>query len=112
MERVVVSQMSYLHSHKLITSQKHEFLSTRSTSTNLLENLQDWTLAIRDKKSVFAVYIDFAKAFDTVSHNKLLHKLSCYGIRGNLLNWIKFSKLSCNKFVFIIIIIIIFFIKN
>ena len=74
MERVVVSQMSYLHSHKLITSQKHEFLSTRSTSTNLLENLQDWTLAIRDKKSVFAVYIDFAKAFDTVSHNKLLHK--------------------------------------
>jgi len=95
MERVVVSQMlSYLHSHKLITSQQHGFLSKHSTSTNLLETLQDWTLAIRDKKSVFAVYIDSAKAFDTVSHNKLLHKLSCYGISGNLLNWIR-SFLNC-----------------
>jgi len=78
MERVVVLQMlSHLHSHKLITSQQHGFLSKRSTSTNLLETLQDWTLAIRDKKSVFAVYINFAKAFDTVSHNKLFLSL-CY----------------------------------
>ena len=42
MERVVVSQMlSYLHTHKLITNQQHGFLSKRSTTTNLLETLQD-----------------------------------------------------------------------
>ena len=28
-----------------------------------------------------------AKAFDTVSHNKLLHKLQKYGITGNILQW-------------------------
>ena len=35
-----------------------------------------------------AVYIDYSKAFDTVSHPKLFHKLSAYGIGGNVLAWI------------------------
>ena len=34
-------------------------------------------------------YIDYAKAFDTVSSVKLCHKLKAYGIAGNLLLWIK-----------------------
>ena len=41
------------------------------------------------KNSVTVAYTDFAKAFDTVCHNKLLHKLSAYGITGNLLQWIE-----------------------
>jgi len=32
-----------------------------------------------------AIYIDYCKAFDVVSHPKLFHKLSAYGIGGNLL---------------------------
>jgi len=35
------------------------------------------------------IYIDFAKAFDTVSHNKLMCKLYSYGIRGQLLLWLQ-----------------------
>ena len=34
-------------------------------------------------------YIDLAKAFDKVSHSKLLHKLSYYGVSGNLYKWLK-----------------------
>ena len=42
---------------------------------------------IDNKRFVDTVYIDFAKAFDTVSHAKLLHKLPKYGITGNILKW-------------------------
>ena len=38
-------------------------------------------------------YIDLAKAFDKVSHSKLLHKLSYYGVSGNLYKWLKYYRL-------------------
>ena len=33
-------------------------------------------------------YIDLTKAFDKVSHSKLLHTLSYYGVSGNLYKWL------------------------
>jgi hypothetical protein len=89
MERIIVTDiLAYLRSHNVIDRRQHGFLSGRSTSTNLLESLNDWTLAIRDKKSVLVAYIDYSKAFDSVNHRKLLTKLSAYGISGNLISWI------------------------
>jgi len=38
---------------------------------------------------ITAIYIDYAKAFDVVSHPKLFHNLSAYGTGGNLLTWIR-----------------------
>ena len=35
-----------------------------------------------------AVYLDFAKAFDSVPHERLLHKVKSLGIEGNILQWI------------------------
>ena len=35
------------------------------------------------------IYTDFSKAFDKVSHSKLLSKLEAYGISRILLEWIK-----------------------
>ena len=39
-------------------------------------------------KYIDLIYFDYAKAFNTVSHSKLLIKLKSYDISGNLLNWI------------------------
>ena len=36
-----------------------------------------------------AILLDSSKAFDKVPHQRLLLKLRHYGIRGNLLDWIK-----------------------
>jgi len=35
------------------------------------------------------VYLDFAKAFDSVPHGRLLLKLQSYGVNGCLLSWIR-----------------------
>jgi ribonucleases P/MRP protein subunit RPP40 len=50
--------------------------------------LNDWTLAIKNKQSIVFAYIDYSKAFDCVTREKLLIKLSAYGITGSLLKWI------------------------
>jgi len=73
-----------MRAHDVITKQPHGFLSRRCTEGNLLECLNDWTLALHNRKSVIAPYVDFAKAFDSVSHNKLCHKFLSYGIDDNL----------------------------
>ena len=40
---------------------------------------------------VDAVYIDFAKAFDSVSYNKLILKATSYGFTSHLLDWLSSS---------------------
>ena len=79
----------YLLSNNLISDAQHGFLKRRSTCTNLLQCMDDWSLSIELGFQTVVVYIDFAEAFDTVSHRKLLHKLYYYGIRGILLSWFK-----------------------
>ena len=90
MERVIVQDLlDHLMRHGLISKQQHGFIMKRSTVTNLTETLNDWTLALDNKQSIAAAYVDFSKAFDTVCHSKLAKKLRAYvGVSGNLLLWI------------------------
>ena len=41
------------------------------------------------------VYLDFKKAFDSVSHNELLFKLWSFGITGNLWKWLQAYLTNC-----------------
>ena len=42
-----------------------------------------------DRRSTIAVYCDLSKAFDTIDHNILIHKLKFYGIRGFAPSWFR-----------------------
>ena len=64
-------------------------MTGRSGATNLLAVLDAWTDSIDRGIPVDAVYLDFAKAFDTVSHEKLPNKLEGYGIRGHVTDWVR-----------------------
>ena len=59
-------------------------MSHHFTTTELLETLNDWTLALRNKHVVEAIYFDFSKAFDSVVHNNLHIDLQGYGFGGKL----------------------------
>ena len=48
----------------------------------LLESVYDWSVALNNKLTTDIIYIDFQKAFDSVSHQKLIIKLEGYAICG------------------------------
>ena len=50
MERVISGTvLAYLREHGMIAKQQHAFLSRKSTTTSLLDSLNDWSLAIKHK---------------------------------------------------------------
>ena len=47
-------------------------------------------MALDNKTQTDAILLDFAKAFDKVTHKRLLYKLTAYGITGSTHNWITY----------------------
>ena len=81
--------VEHLDKYNLLNNSQHGFREGRSCLTNLLETLEQWTEIIDDGDCVDVAYLDFRKAFDLVSHEHLIYKLSKYGISGQILSWIK-----------------------
>ncbi len=91
MMEVIIKQaiLRFCDENDVIQNFQHGFRRGRSCLSNLLTSLEAWTHALEEGFEVDVVYIDFRKAFDSVPHERLLHKLSLLGIRGKLLNWIR-----------------------
>jgi hypothetical protein len=81
--------MKYLQLNKLIVSSQHGFVPNKACVTNLLETLDIITDAVNKGHSVDLILLDFAKAFDKVSHAKLIQKLEAYGVNNILVKWIE-----------------------
>ena len=72
----------------LFSNRQYGFISGRSTSLHLLKVLDKWTEALDSGHSIYCIYMDYAKAFDTVPHQRLVYKLSRYGINAGAVSWI------------------------
>ena len=81
--------LDHLDHHNAITSYQHGFRRSRSCETQLLLTLDDLMRAYDKKHQVDIGILDFSRAFDTVPHERLLGKLSYYGIKGPLQFWIR-----------------------
>ena len=74
----------------LISDNQHGFLPQRSCITQLVSVADSLAVSLNNNFHTDVVYFDFAKAFDSVNHDILLHKLkNRYHIDGPLLNFIK-----------------------
>ena len=81
--------VQYLEKNDYLSPFQHGFISQRSCTTNILATLDAWTEIIDSGNPLDAIYLDFSKAFDSVPHLRLLEKLKSFGIKDNLLLWIK-----------------------
>lgn len=70
-----------------IIPEQHGFFRKRSTVTNLVNYIERLMHCVDSGGQMDVVYTDFSKAFDKVSHAKLLRKLRLLGIAGPILQW-------------------------
>ena len=82
--------MSHFSKNKILTTLQHGFRSKHSCENQLLITTDEFIQNFEGKTQTDVVVLDFSKAFDVVPHQRLLHKLDHYGIRGTTLNWIQY----------------------
>ena len=80
---------NHLISQNLLSSIQHGFISNRSTLTQQLQFFEDLTRLQSSKTNCDVIYIDFTKAFDKISHTKLLSVLRHYKLNTGVITWIK-----------------------
>ena len=89
LEHIVVAQiMDHLDHHQIIHENQHGFRSRRSCESQLLLTTDDIVRSMNQSHQVDMAILDFAKAFDKVSHQRLSRKMAYYGIQGTTLYWV------------------------
>ena len=77
----------YFKINKLFHDNQYGFRDLHSTELASIELIDRIIADLDRKKNPITVYMDLSKAFDTLDHTILLHKLRFYGIKGPELAW-------------------------
>ncbi|PKU32528.1 rna-directed dna polymerase from mobile element jockey- hypothetical protein [Limosa lapponica baueri] len=90
MECLVLGIISkHVEEKKAIRSSQHGFTKGKSCLTNLIAFYNGMTGWIDEGRVVDVVYLDFSKAFETVSHSIFISKLRKYGLDEWTVKWIE-----------------------
>ena len=82
-EKVIYTRIyNFCLSKNIIYENQYGFRSHHSTSHAVNYSIDKIICNIENKNHVLGIFIDLSKAFDTINHDILLHKLENYGIRG------------------------------
>ncbi|TRZ15396.1 hypothetical protein HGM15179_011710 [Zosterops borbonicus] len=89
MEQFILSVITqHLQAVQGLRPSQHRFRRGRSCLTNLISLYDQVTCLVEAGRAVDVVYLDFSKAFDTVSHSTLLEKLAAQGLDRSTLCWV------------------------
>lgn len=89
LERIVYNQlMTFINDQNLLTNSQYGFRPGRSTEAALLSFTDHVLNAFDNGSYTISVFLDLSKAFDTVEHSIMLHKLHHYGVRGTAHTWL------------------------
>jgi len=99
-ERLMCRRLvSFLKVNGILFEGQFGFRENSSTSDAVVEFLDRTVRSIDGKQSTIAIFLDFAKAFDTVCHRILVDKLEHVGIRGSVLDWFRTYLYSRKQYV-------------
>ena len=75
--------VDYLLVNILLCNEQFGFRSGYSTELAALHLVDNMINEIDNGKTPINIYIDLSKAFDTLNHDILIHKLNYYGVKGS-----------------------------
>ena len=82
-EHIIASNiMKHANENNILYDLQHGFRERRSCETQLIEFTADIISNMQQGHQTDTIILDFSKAFDKVSHSRLLYKLQHYGITG------------------------------
>lgn len=79
---------SFLENNHFFSSNQHGFRRGLSTVTQLVHTTNDFFNTLDEGGQIDAVFIDFEKAFDRVSHTHLMFKIRQLLTNQKLLRWL------------------------
>ena len=79
---------AHLGDKAVIGPSQHGFVKGRSCLTNLISFYDKITRMVDQGKPADVTFLDFSKAFDTVSHRILLDKMSSIQLNKNVIQWV------------------------
>ena len=80
LERGLVAHIRKSRPDIWLSNEQYGFLPGKSVMDAIAQVVEDWSHANDTKQQVYAVFFDFAKAFDLVDHHHLLTKLGAQGL--------------------------------
>ena len=87
MERLICARLQrWISDNNVLTNAQHGFRKTKSTVTAIAALLNELYKNINNNKNSYIIYLDLKKAFDTISHIKMIKKLGTLGMDGLSLN--------------------------
>ncbi|KAK4807886.1 LOW QUALITY PROTEIN: hypothetical protein QYF61_007792 [Mycteria americana] len=90
MEQIILSAITqHVQDNQVMRPSQHGFMKGRSCLTILISFYDKVTRLVDEGKAVDVVYLDFSKAFGTLSHSILLEKLAAHGLDACTLPWVK-----------------------